>query len=132
MEDDGSPRVQSGAEVRDRVHGDNLAVIDDADSLTQLLDLEEHMGREQNRLPLGDEVANEVPEESHAEGVQAAGGLVHDQHLGVVEETLREGETLPHSMGVRLQLLALSLGKADPCEKVAGLLLRVRPPHPVE
>ena len=55
-----------------------------------------------DRAALGGLLAQEGAQPQHALGVEAVGGLVEDEHLGIAEQRRRQGQALLHAGGVAL------------------------------
>ena len=85
---------------------DSLAVRDDDDVVDGLLDLGQHVARDEQRAALRSEVAQEPAQPPDAVGVQAVGGLVEDDDARVPEQGGREPESLPHAHRVAACALA--------------------------
>ena len=69
-----------------------------------LLDLGQHVAREQHRRAgLGDP-AHQLAHLAHLAGVEPVGGLVEHQDLGPAEQHACEPQPLPHALRVRLHL----------------------------
>ena len=62
------------------------------------LDLVEQVRGEQHRAALGDEAADHGAELVDAGRVEAVGGLVEDQQLGVGEQRAGDAEPLAHAL----------------------------------
>ena len=71
---------------------------DQDDAIGQRLDLLQDVGREQDRLALA-EPPNRLADLANLVGVEAAGRLVEDQHVGFVEQHLRHAHPLPVALG---------------------------------
>src|SRR5439155_9298867 len=84
-------------ELVDAAGGDEAAVVHDRGVGTDLLELGQDVAGEEDGHALGAEPADELADLAHLLGVEADGGLVEDEELGLVEEGLREGETLTHA-----------------------------------
>ncbi len=76
--------------------------MDDHDLVDGLGDLGEHVARHEDRPTVCGERAQEVAEPADSLRVEAVGGLVEDENLGIAEERRREAQALPHSEGVAL------------------------------
>ena len=64
--------------------------------------------------------------------VDADGGLVEDQHVGIVDERGGDVEAPLHSAAERLRLVAGAVGEADERERRVDALAQQRAGHPVE
>ena len=69
-----------------RAGGDGPAVVDQHDAVGQHVGLVEVLGGEQQGDALGDEVADGRPHDLAAAGVEAGGGLVEHEQLGLDDE----------------------------------------------
>ena len=63
--------------------------------------------RAQNDRVIAGELFDQLPRLDNLFGIEAGGGLVEDEHIGVVNERLREADALPVAFR---QLRALSIG----------------------
>ena len=106
------------AQLLDRPLGDDPAVGDDDDVIDDVVGLGQHVARDEHRLALRGEVAQEGPQPSDAFGVQAVGGLVEDDDVRVGEQRCGETEPLAHAHGVAAGPLAGSGGDADQFEEL--------------
>ena len=77
-----------------RVDGHHLALVDDHHLLARLRHLGQDVRAEDDGVRAG-ELANELPRLDDLLGVEARRGLVEHQHLGVVDDGLREAHALP-------------------------------------
>ncbi len=84
------------AEGRDVLDGDEAARADDAHAVAHLLNLGEHVRRNDDGAAGGDNVADELVERVLDERIEAACRLVEDQQLGLVDERLQQ----PHLLAV--------------------------------
>ena len=55
----------------------------------------------ENRFPLVFEPLDDVADFHAAERIQAAGGFVQNQQVGIVDKRLRQAHALLHSFGIR-------------------------------
>ena len=70
------------------------------------------------------EAADQAAQPVHALGVEAVGGLVEDQHLGVAEQRLRDAEALAHAERVVAHpAVGLVVGEADQLEHLLDAAL---------
>ena len=110
-----------------RAVGDDLAAVDDDDARAGRLDLLQDVGREDDRLVLAhalDEVAHLVL----LVGIEAVGRLVHDQHVRIVDQRLREAGAVLVALGERVDALVEHvLEEAQLDRAVDRLLARVAP-----
>ena len=87
-----------GGEVGHGVVGDDAAVGDDDGAGAYGLDLLHDVGGEEDRLVLAD-LTDEGADFLELVGVEAGGGLVEDEHVGVVDERLSEADALLVALG---------------------------------
>ena len=73
------------------------AAADDHHPVGDGVDLGEQVRGEQHRAAAIGEVAQQLAHPAHPLRVEAVGGLVEDQHLGVAEQRVREAEPLAHA-----------------------------------
>ncbi|HEY6508301.1 MAG TPA: hypothetical protein VIY56_09830 [Vicinamibacterales bacterium] len=86
--------AQARRQVVGRVHRHDLALVDDHDARARLTDLGQDVGAQNDRVvsaKLLDQLAGLVD----LLRVEAGRRLVEDEHLGVVEQRLREADALP-------------------------------------
>jgi hypothetical protein len=86
------PRLELGG----RAAGDRATVVDDQDAVCQLVGLVEVLGREQERRPVGDELADNRPHADPARRVEAGRRLVEEEHRRPCHEAGSEVEPPPH------------------------------------
>src|SRR5271165_2441882 len=72
----------------------DLPIMDEKDPVGHRLDLLENVGRNQNSLGPA-QVPDQRPYPANLVGIEAAGGLVHDQDLGVMKQRLGHRDPLP-------------------------------------
>src|SRR5271157_2098335 len=72
----------------------DLPIMDEKDPVGHRLDLLENVGRNQNCLGLA-QVPDQRPNPANLVRIEAAGGLVHDQDLGVMKQRLGHRDPLP-------------------------------------
>ena len=88
--------------------------MDDHDVVDGLGDLREHVARDKDRPPLARERAQEVAEPADSLRVEAVGGLVEDEHLGIAEQRRCEAEALAHPERVALHAPPARLSPCRP------------------
>jgi len=103
-------------ELGDRPLGHAAAVGDDDDVVDGLFDLLEHVARDEDRLALTGQPAQEAAQPADPFRVQSVGGLVEDDHPGVPEQCGREAEPLAHAHGVASGALVRRGRDADQLE----------------
>ena len=80
--------------------GDDAAVADDDEVVGDDLDLVEQVGGQQDGAAAVGVAAQEVAHPADAGGVEAVGGFVEDEDLGVADEGGGDAEALAHAEGV--------------------------------
>src|SRR5208283_3970479 len=98
----------AGTQFRQRALGEQLAGLNDADNVAELIHFAHHVGRENNRLSPLATLADELNDGASRHDVQAQRGLVKDHDLGVVNEGAGDGGLLLHSGG---ELVAAAIAK---------------------
>ena len=98
--------ARAGQQLLAGALGDDPAVADDQQLVGDRLDLHQQVRGEQDGAAAVGEVAQQAAHPAHALGVEAVGGLVEDQHLGVAEQRVREPEPLAHAERVLPHALA--------------------------
>ena len=83
---------------------DDAAAVDDDGARAGGVDFLEDVGREHDRLVLA-QLADQVPHLVLLVRVEAVGGLVQDQHLGIVDQRLREAGAVLVALGQRVDRL---------------------------
>ena len=86
-----------------RAPGDDPAVVDDGDLVRELIGLLEVLGREEERRPFADLLADHVPHAQAAARIEAGGRLVEEQESRATDERSGEVEAPTHAAGVRLR-----------------------------
>ena len=111
--------AQPRGQVVGRVDRDDAALVDDDDALAGLRDLRQDVRAEDDRVVAG-EAADQIARLDDLLRVEAGGRLVEDQHLGVVDDRLRQADALP----VALRQLAAVARR--PCRRRACAASRRR------
>ena len=88
-----------GPRLAGRALGDDHAVLDDRDAVGERLRLVEVVGGQQDRLAELLEPVDDAPGGAAGGGVEAGGGLVEEDELGVADEREREVEPAPLAAG---------------------------------
>src|SRR6266481_3286697 len=83
---------------------------DEGDGVADFFDLIHAVGAEEDRLALLAKVDEGVHEKRGVDGVEAAEGLVHDDEVGLVQESGDELDLLLHAFGELLGFLGDGLG----------------------
>jgi hypothetical protein len=122
----GGAHVHGGltAQAVHRPLGDAASVGNDDDIVNGLLDLGEHVARDEDRLALRREVAQELAQPTDPFGVQAVGRLVEQQDLRVTQQGCGERETLAHAHRVATGALPSGGRDADEFEQLIDPLGR--------
>jgi hypothetical protein len=90
--------------------------VDDGQPVGEALGLVHEVGGQQDGGALGGEAAQALPDQVAGLGVEAGGGLVEDQQLGLVDQRPGQGEAALHAAGERLDagvFLALEAGEGE-------------------
>ena len=80
--------------------GDQPPVVEHRDPVGELVGLVQVLGGEEDRDPVGDEVADDLPHGAAAARVEAGGRLVEEDDARVADQGHREVEPAPHAAGV--------------------------------
>lgn len=94
------------------------ALVKDGDAVGDFLDLLEEMGGEDDGFSLAFEEEHEVADLAGAEGVNAGGGFVEEEEVGVVEEGLGQADALEHAFGVGAEASVSSGAEIDEIEEL--------------
>ena len=95
---DGFGAAQPVGEVGHRIDGHQLALADDDDALAGVLHFAEDVGAENDGVVAG-EVLQQLADFDDLLGVEAGSGLIEDQHIGVVDDGLRQADALAVAFG---------------------------------
>ena len=110
-----------------RALGDDLAVVDDADPVGELVGLLEVLrGEEDRHAELLVEPAHLVPHARPAHRVEPGGRLVEEQDVGVVHERGGEVEASLHAARVRADAPIEGVGEVDQLAELGDPLLHHR------
>ena len=104
--------------------GDDPAVVHDDEPVAQLLGLVHVVRRDDERDALALEPEEPVPQHVPRLGVEAGGGLVEQEHLGVVHQAARDGEPALHAP--RLSGSTRSCRRSVSCANSSSSSARVR------
>src|SRR5262249_42020184 len=83
-------------EIRDRIVGDNAAMVEDDDAIAQLLDQLEDVRAVENRLAALRQRAHEMSQDQRRRDVEARIGLVEDQDVRIFDERCDQQHFLLH------------------------------------
>ena len=120
-------RPDRGLELAGRALGDHPAVVDHGDPVGELVRLVEVLRAEQDRGPLGDERADDVPDLVAGARVEPGRRLVEEHHLRRDHEARGDVEPPPHAPGVVLDQPAGRLGEAESLQQLGRPRLGLRP-----
>ena len=85
----------------------------------QLLELGEDVAADEDGLAERAELAEQLAQLDPGARVEAGGGLVEQQHLGVVDERVGEAQALLHAARQALDVGVALVGEVDQLEQVA-------------
>src|SRR5882762_1369258 len=91
------------------IGGDKLALIDDDDLLAGLLNLRKNVGAQNDGVIAG-QALDQLARFIDLLGVEAGGGLVENQHVGIVDDGLRKAYTLAIAFGELAEQLVFYVG----------------------
>src|SRR3954469_463912 len=121
---DGAGEVRHAAQLGRRAVGDDAAAVDDDGARAGGVYFLEDVRREDDRL-VGAELLDEVPHLVLLVRIEAVGRLVHDQHIRIVDQRLREAGAVLVSLGERVdRLVQHRLQEAELDHAVHRLLAR--------
>ena len=109
-----------GLERLRRPLGDDLAAVDDADVVGELVGLLQVLGGEEDRGALVVERPHLLPDRLAADRVEAGGRLVEEEHAGFVDERGGEVESALHPAGVAADAAVGGGDEVDPLEQGVG------------
>ena len=95
---------QPALDVGDAALGEDLSAVDDRDARAQLLELGEDVAADEDRLAEAAQLAEQLAQLDAGPRVEAGGRLVEEQDLRVVDEGVREAESLLHAPGQALDV----------------------------
>src|SRR6266567_721090 len=99
-----------------------LPLVDDGDAVADGLHFAQFVGGEENGFAFVFEALDDFAHLHAAQRVQAAGGFVQNEKLGVVNEGLRQADALLHAFGVGFDLTFAGRFQLDQLEQ------RINPP----
>ena len=91
------------------VRGDDLALADDDDLLADLLHFRQDVRAENDRV-VARQALDQRPGLDDLLRVQAGGGLVQNQDVGIVDDRLRQSDALPVAFGKLADQLVADIG----------------------
>ena len=124
FEADGFGAAQAVGEVGDRILRDQLALADDDDALAGLLHLAEDVGAEDDGVVAG-EGLEQLADFDDLLGVEAAGGLVEDQDIGVVDDGLGDADALAVAFGQLADQLVADVAEGAAVDDLVGAALDI-------
>ena len=101
----------AGGQLGHRAVGHQLAPADDEHAGAQGRDFGQYVGAENDGFIFA-HLADELADFQNLVGVEAGGGLVEDEHVGVVDEGLGQAHALPVALAERANLLVLLAAQA--------------------
>ena len=125
----GDVALVAAEDLLERPAAAHLAVGDDHDVVDRLGDLGEQVARDEHGAAVGGLLAQQPAHPADAGRVEAVGGLVEDQHLGVAEQRGGDREPLAHAHRVALDAAVGGLGQPDGVEHLLDALDRVLAGH---
>src|SRR6266550_3767943 len=96
---------RQGAQVVDRSHRADLALLDDRDPVAQRLRDFECVRRHHDRMSTTYVLAEKILEDSRCLGIESDHWLIDDDHLGSVNEGAGDDQLLSHTVAVALDKL---------------------------
>ena len=112
--------VDALLQARWRVERQDLAVVHDGHPAAQLVGLLHVVGGEHDRLPLGVEHAQDVPQRQAALGVQTGRRLIHEEHGRSVEDRPGHHEALGHTARQGVDRRLAPLRQLELLEQLVG------------
>ncbi len=120
------PVVHELADGGEGALGDQAALGDDEDARPEPLDLVEHVARDDDRLALLAEPAEQLDRPQPLAGVEPFERFVEDEEVGVVDDGLGQLHPLAHALGVRGERAGIPGVELDGCDRPTGRLARAR------
>ena len=109
---------EPGDQLARRAQGDDLALVDDGDAVAEPLGLVHVVGGEKDGSAAVLQVPDDLPELAAGLGVEARGGLVEEEELGISDQRDGDGEPLLLAAGKLLdQGVGLALQR-DPGDRL--------------
>ena len=125
--------ADAALELGRRALGDQPAAVDDADPVGQFVRLFQVLGGEEDgHAELGVEPADLLPHPGPAHRVQAAGRLVEEQHLGVVDQRGGQVEPALHPARVGADRPPERVADVDELAQVGQPVADLGPRQPVQ
>ena len=107
-------------QLQRRALGDDRAAVDHDDVVGELVGLLEVLRRQQQGGPVGDELAQHLPQLHPRARVEARGRLVEEQHRRRRDQAHREVEPSPHAAGVGLGGAVAGVGEREALEQLVA------------
>ena len=100
-----------------------LAAMQDRDPIANVLHVRQQVARQDDRLPLFTQLADQLLDLGRPDRVQARGRLVEQDQLGVVDQGLCQPDAALHALGVFAKLPMFGAGQADHVDQPADPLV---------
>ena len=110
-----------------RALGDDAAAVHDHEPVAELLGLVHVVRREHEGHALALQPVEALPQEVARLRVEAGGGLVEQQQLGLVDERARDREPALHAARQRVDEVVAPVGELHELEQLLGPLADLRP-----
>ncbi len=110
----------TGLELVGGAAGDDLAVVDHADVVREVVGLLQVLGGEEQGGAAGDQFLDDAPQLLAVAGVESGGRLVHEHHGWADDEGGREVQAPAHAAGVRLGRAVRGVGEVEAFEEFGG------------
>jgi len=105
--------IQQLANFRQRAGRDQPAPAENKDSIRQFLDVTQDMARDKNTFASASKANKKLVDFLSTAGINSGQGFVEQQDLGIVDQRLRQFESLPHSMAATGDSPMCPVGHSD-------------------
>src|SRR6266404_5801182 len=112
-------------QIADRVGCDQLALVNDDDLFAGLLDFRQNVRAEDDGVVAG-EALDELASIVDLLGVEAGGGLVENEHVGIMDDGLREADALTIALGEFAEQLVLNIDNGAALANIIDALGEIR------
>ena len=112
--------------------GEDAAAVDDHDLVGELVGFLQVLGGEQHSGAVVDKPTDGLPELVAAARVQAAAGLVQEQHLGVADQADGQVQAAAHAARPGAHRAIGCLGQLEPLQQLGGPAMGLGPVQVVE
>ena len=129
LDGDDGVGAHAALELGRRVEGEDPAVVHDGHPVTELVGLFHVVRGEHDRLALGVEALEELPQRQTALGVEPGSGLVEEEDGGPVEDGPRHHEALGHAAREGVDRRLGEARQLEPLQEVVGRLAGLLGPH---